>query len=111
MNRVRFNYWKLTALVAVLAMSLIPSVRPSRAKNQPSPVATAAPDADLVNEDRVLAKYFDDLFAYHKQAAQLSKKGTLLSADLDPLQRQSDDLKRRLPDLQSVISEMVIKLK
>jgi len=109
-----FRYLKLTAVVAVLAIALIPSVRPSTAKNQPPPPATAASGADLVslvNEERALAKYFDDLVAYHKESAQLSAKAKLVSADLDPLQRRSDDLKGRLSGLQNVIAEIVKKLK
>ena len=34
-----FNHLKLTAVVAVLAITLSPSVRPSTAKNQPLPLA------------------------------------------------------------------------
>src|SRR2546429_2122075 len=111
MIKSRFSYLKLTAVVAVLAMTLVPSVRRSTAKNQPSPVANAAPDADLANEERVLAKYFDDLFAYDKQAAELSKKASFVRADLDTLQRKSDDLKGRLSPLQNSIREIVRKLK
>jgi hypothetical protein len=108
-----FTYLKLTAVIAVLAITLIPSVRPSTAKNQPLlPTAASGPEiVNLVNDERVLAKYFDDLYAYHKQAAQLSKKASLLSADLDPLRRRSDDLKARLSGLQNVIREIVRKLK
>ena len=109
-----FSHLKLTAVVAILAMTLITSVRPSTATSQPPPLATAASGADLVslvNEERALGKYFDDLFAYHKQAAQLSAKAKLASADLDPLQRRSDDLKGRLSGLQNIIAEIVKKLK
>jgi hypothetical protein len=109
-----FRYLKLTAVVAVLAITLIPSVRPSTAKNQPPPRATAASGADLVNlanEERALAKYFDDLVAYQRDSAKLAKKASLLSSDLDPLQRRSDDLKGRLSGLQNVIAEIVKKLK
>ncbi len=111
MNKSGFSYLKLTAVVAVLAMTLIPSMRTSTAKSQPSPVATAASGADLVNEERALAKYFDDLVAYHKQAGELAKRASLVKADLDPLQRKSDDLKGRLSGLQNVIRDIVTKLK
>jgi hypothetical protein len=111
MNRGKFNYWKLTVVVAVVAITLVPSVRPSMAKNQPPPVGTAASGADLVNEERALAKYFDDLVSYQKECAQVGKKASLLSTDLDPLQRRSDDLKGRLSGVQSIIAEIVKKLK
>jgi hypothetical protein len=106
-----FRYLKLTAVVAVLALALIPSVRPSTATNQPTPVATAAPGADIANEERALAKYFDDLVAYRQQTAQLSAKAKLVSTDLDAVQRRSEDLKGRLSGLQSTIGEIVKKLK
>ena len=107
MKRVRFNYWKLTALVAVLAITLIAGVRPSTATKQPALAATA----DLANEERALAKYFDDLVTYHRQSAELAKRASLVKADLDPLQRRSDDLKGGLSALQNVIREIVVKLK
>jgi len=107
MKRVRFNHWKLTALVAVLAITLIAGVRPSTATKQPPLAATA----DLANEERALAKYFDDLVTYNKQAADIGKKVSLVKADLDPLQRRSDDLKGRLSGLQNTVREIVAKLK
>ena len=109
-----YSYLKLTAVVAVLAITLIPSVRPSTAKNQPPLLATPASGVDLVNlgnEDRAVAKYFDDLVAYDKEIAQLGAKATLVSADLDPLKRKSDDLKGRLSGLQNTVREIVRKLK
>jgi hypothetical protein len=108
-----FRYWKLTAVVTVLAITIIAGVRPSTATKQPPrSTAVSGPDlVNLVNEERALAKYFDDLYAYHRQSAQLSKKPSLLSADLDPLQRKSDELKGRLSELQNVIREIVRKLK
>ena len=105
-----FSYLKLTAVVAALAMTLIPSMRSSAAKNQP-PRATAATSVDLANEDRVITKYFDDLVAFDNQSAELGKRARLVSADLDPLQSKSDDLKRRLSGVQDSVREIVRKLK
>ncbi|HEV8367156.1 MAG TPA: hypothetical protein VGQ39_04320 [Pyrinomonadaceae bacterium] len=106
MIRARFSYLKWTAVVAVLVITIIAGVRPSTATIQPPPAGT-----DLVNEERVLAKFFDDLVAYDKETAKLTAKAKLVSADLIPLQRRSDDLKGRLPGLQNVIAEIVKKLK
>ena len=111
MKKARFNYWKLTAVVAVLAITIIAGVRPSTATKQPPMPAAAVPGADLANEERAVARYFDDLVTYDTQTAQLSAKAKLVSADLDPLQRQSDDLKGRLSGLQNTIREIVTKLK
>jgi hypothetical protein len=111
MNKSGFSYLKLTAVVAVLALTVIAGVRPSTATKQPLVTAAAVPSADLANEERALAKYFDDLASYHNQSAELAKKASLVKADLDPLQRRSDDLKGRLSGLQNVIREIVRKLK
>lgn len=111
MNKSRFSYLKLAVVAAALAMALVPSMRTSTAKNQPSPVANAALDADLANEERVLANYVEDLAAYDKLAAELGKRARFVSGDLDPVQRQSDDLKGRLSAVQSAVAEIVKKLK
>jgi Tfp pilus assembly protein PilE len=104
-----FSYLKVSAVVAVLAIALIPSLRTSTAKNQVSPVTTGA---DLANEQRVIAKYFEDLIAYADEVVvQDKKRASLLRADLDPLQRKSDDLKGRLSAVQNSVREIVRKLK
>jgi hypothetical protein len=102
---------KLTAVVAALAIALISFMRPSTAKSQPALVANAASGADLANEERVIGKYFDDLVAYDKQSAELGKRARLVSADLEPLQSKSDDLKGRLSGIQNTVREIVSKLK
>src|SRR5439155_24335457 len=107
MKRVRFNYWKLTALVAVLAITLIAGVRPSTATKQPPLAATA----DLANEERALAKYYDDFVAYDTQTAQLGAKASFTLVEVDAVQRKSNDLQERLQGLQNTIRDTVRKLK
>lgn len=111
MNRVKIKVIKLMAIAAILATSLIPSIRTSTAKNQPSPVTTAVPDADLASEARVIAKYADDLAAYDKQSVELGKRARFVNADLEPLESKSADLKGRLSGVQSSVREIVRKLK
>jgi chaperonin cofactor prefoldin len=106
MNRVRLSYLKLTPLVAILAITLIPSPGTSAAMSKP-----AAAGADLANEERVLGKYFDDLFAYETQCLQLGKRAAFANADINPLQAKSDDLKGRLSAVQNTVREIVRKLK
>ncbi len=89
MIKLRLNYLKWTVVVAILAMTVIAGVRPSTATNQPPLAATA----DLVNEERALAKYFDDLVAYDTQTAQLGAKASFTLVEVDAFQRKSDDLK------------------
>jgi chaperonin cofactor prefoldin len=111
MNRVKIKYLRSMAIAAILATSLIPSMRTSTAESQPSPVATAVAGADLASEERVIAKYFDDLIAHDKQTAELGKRARFVNADIEPLQRKSDDLKGRLSGVQNSIREIVRKLK
>lgn len=106
-----FSYLKLAAVVGVLAISVIPSMRTSNAKNQPASLANAIFLADLVNEERAVAKYSDDLIVYEIDVQALGKRAALASADLDPLQRRSDDLKRRLSGVQNSVREIIRKLK
>ena len=107
MKRARFSYLKLAAVVAVLVIALVPSMRTSTAKTQP----LALPDADLKNEERIIDKYIDDLAAYDKECAKLSKRATLEHIHINPLQVKSDDLKSRLSEVQDAIREVVRKLK
>lgn len=101
-----FSYVKFIALVAVLAIALISSLRPSTATTMAS-----APDVDLRNEQQTISRYADDLIVYENQAAELGKRATLANADFDPLQRKSDDLKGRLSGVQNAVREIVRKLK
>jgi hypothetical protein len=103
-----FSYLKLAAVVAVLTITIMAGVRPSTATKQPPPVATPA---DLSNEERALAKYFDDFVAYDSECAKLGKQAVLEHIHINPVQAKSDDLKRRLPELQNTIREIVKKLK
>lgn len=107
MIRSRFSYLKTTALVAVFAMTLIPSPRAS-AGSRLSPTVTGA---DLSNEQRIIAKYAAELVAYDKQTQALGKRARLVSSDLDEVQNRSEDLKRRLSEVQNAVREIVRKLK
>ncbi|PYS71942.1 MAG: hypothetical protein DMF69_08970 [Acidobacteria bacterium] len=111
MTSARSSYFRLTVVLAVLAIVPISAIRSSTATNSPSPSLNTFPGADLANEERVLAKYFDDLVTYDKQVAEVSKRTAFVSADLDPLQRKADDLKGRLTVVQNSVREIVRKLK
>jgi hypothetical protein len=99
MMKSGFGYSKLIVFAAVLAISLIATTRPSTAKTQ------------LTTEIRALEKYFDDLIAYDKECTRLGKRASLVSTDLDPLQRKSDDLKGGLSAVQNAVREIIRKLK
>jgi len=103
---MKLSYLKWPAVIALLAVAIIPSTRTSKATNQPSPVGV-----DLATEYRVIAKYGDDLVAYDKQIAELGGRARLVSTDVDPLQTKAEDLKRRLSGVQSSVGQIVRKLK
>jgi hypothetical protein len=99
------GYLKWAPMMAALAMALILSMRSSSA------TTTEPLDADLRNEEAIIARYADDLLAYDKECALVGKKARLVSADLDGLERKSNDLKRRLAEVQNALREVVRKLK
>lgn len=103
---MRFSYLKWPAVIALLAVAIIPSTGTSTAINQPSPF-----DADLSNEYRVISKYADDLVAYDKQIAELAGRTRLFRTDVEPLQTKADDLKSRLSGVQGSVGQIVRKLK
>jgi len=100
-----FSYVKLIALVAVLAIAFISSMRPSAATTRP------VPDVDLRNEQQTISRYADDLIVYENQAAELGKRATLVNTEVETLQRKSDDLKGRLSLVQNAVRDIVRKLK
>src|ERR1051326_8448971 len=106
MIKSRFSYLKLAALIAAFAMTLGPYLRTS-AGNRVSPVT----GTDLSNEQRIIARYADDLAAYDKETQTLGKRARLVSSDLDGVQNRSEDLKRRLSEVQNAVREIVRKLK
>ena len=107
MIKSRFSYLKLAALIAAFAMTLVPYLRTS-AGNRVSPTVTGT---DLSNEQRIIARYADDLAAYDKETQTLGKRARLVSSDLDGVQNRSEDLKRRLSEVQNAVREIVRKLK
>jgi hypothetical protein len=106
MIKTRFSYWKLIAVVSLVAITQIPAMRTSTAKAQPS-----VAEADLRNEHRLIGKYLEDLLTYDKETAELGKRARLAQADIEPVERKSQDLKTRLSGIQDAVREIVKKLK
>jgi hypothetical protein len=106
MTKLEFRYSRLTGVVAIVAVMFMPAMWVSKATDQPPPAT-----ADVANEQRVITKYFEDFVTYDKQAAVLGKRSTFLLADLEPLQRKSDDLKGGLSGVQNAVREIIKKLK
>jgi hypothetical protein len=103
----KFGYVKLAAVAAVLAIAFFGLMRPSTAEIG----SPAALGADVANEARLVSRYADELITYETQSEALGKRSALVSTDLEPLQRKSDDLKLRLSDVQNAVRDVVRKLK
>ena len=100
------SYRTLTAILIALAGTLTLPMSTSKATVQP-----AVFEADLKNEQRIIGTYLKELFAFDKETVQLSKRARLVSADLEPVERKSHDLKSRLSEVQNAVREIVRKLK
>lgn len=107
MIKSRFSHLKTTALIAVFAMTLVPYLRTSAG----SRLSATVTGADISNEQRIIARYAAELVAYDKQTQALGKRTRLVSSDLDEVQNRSEDLKRRLAEVQTAVREIVRKLK
>jgi len=102
---------KLAVIAGLLAVAVVASLRSTTATTPPSASDSAAFGVDTSNEERVIGKYLDDLFSYQIECHQASRRQALRTADIDPLQRKSDDLKNRLSDVQNAVREVIRKLK
>lgn len=110
MKRTTFNSLKWLPLAAIAALAITISVNGSKATSF-VPDTVANPDVDLANELRTFESFANDLYAYQLECAQLKKKASLLQTDIDPVSRKSDDLKRRLSDVQNGFRQVITKLK
>lgn len=104
MTKIELNYSSRTPLAVVLLLT-ITAAGWSRATT-----ATAPAVVDLANEERVINRYSEDLAAYERDLLQLSQRARLVSADLDPVQRKSDDLKNRLTEVQNTVQSVARKI-
>lgn len=110
MTKPRFNRWTLTAVCAVLAIVAGWGMSASHAKS-PASTSPAQPDLDLSAEINVLNSYVKDLRAFDKKCGQLNKRDAFTAVDLDPLQRNADELKGRISSVQNALREAIRKLK
>jgi hypothetical protein len=107
MTKLSISHWRLIAVGAVFGLVFIPGANAFR--GEASNMAGA--DPDLSNEQRTIGSYADELFAYNQACRRLGKRASLVGSDVEPLERKSDALKSRLSNVQSVIAEVVRKLK
>lgn len=103
-----FSFRKFMAMGALIALGLMLVQGGSHRSAAYSP---SNEDLDLKSERQVLESFFNDLVAYHKECALLSKKSNLLRTELDGVERKSQDLQQRLSNLQNAARNIMNKLK
>lgn len=108
MTKRKLNY-STWAPIAFVVLTIAVAMGLSRATTATGSAITP-PVVDLANEERVINRYGDDLAGYERDVLQLNRKAALVSADLDPLQRRSDDLKNRLAEVQNAAQAVLRKL-
>jgi len=107
MKKARFNYWKLTALLAALAMSLVQGVGANRTPSR----ATTFDRPNLSSEAQTVNSFNDDLSNFDKKRVELTKKSTLTNQEFSSLERTGNDLKQRVSQLRDAAVAIINKLK
>jgi hypothetical protein len=108
MKVTRLNWVVIAGLLAVAGVA---SLRSTTATNQPAASDSTMPGVDTSREEQVIGKYHDDLFAYQSEIWTVKKRQVVRVADLDPLERKSDDLKNRLAEVQNAVRDIITKFK
>lgn len=109
MNKAKINWRKLTALCAVLALTLIQGVSMSRASSPP--LKTTSTDVKFNSELRTLDSFFDDWLKLYQQHSVLSKRASVTSTEFNAFKSSSEGLKNRCSDFQQAIRDVIKKLK
>src|SRR5438552_2228193 len=110
MNKAKSNRRKFSVICALVATVFAQCLGTSVAIT-PRPLKTAPTKVDLSSEARTLDDFVNDLFKLDKKGWELAKKASLTRAEFDSLQSSSDDLKRRLSELQNALRAIITKLK
>ncbi|HEY0349241.1 MAG TPA: hypothetical protein VGC60_13910 [Pyrinomonadaceae bacterium] len=111
MSKGKFNWRKLTALVAVLVLTLIQSVSMSRARTSALPVNITSTELKLDSELRTFDSFFDDWLKVFQQHRVLSKKASVTSTEFNAFKTNSEGIKNRCSQLEGAIRDTIRKLK
>src|SRR5882724_3800125 len=110
MSKVRLNWRKLTAVSAVLTLTLVQGVRMSRATPS-APAFNPATEVKLDGELRTLDAFFDDWLKVSQQHRVLSKKALVTSSEFSAFKSSSDGIKNRCSQFEGAVRDMIRKLK
>src|SRR5438128_10603927 len=109
MIKGKFNLRKLTALAAVLTLTVIQSVSMYReATSAPLP-NTPATELKLDSELRTLDTFFDEWLNVYKRNLVLSKKGSVSSIEFNDFKSSSDGIKNRCSQFEGALRDTIRK--
>ena len=115
MIKARLTHTRLTVMCLVAAALAVPAGKSiATTSGMTSPIAsagTALSDAEISSESRLLDAFVTDLGRFDKKTADLARKVSFTSSELEGQQRVADDLKRRLSAVQNALRQIIIKLK
>ena len=115
MINARLTNIRLTVMCLVAAALAVPaSTSTATTSVMTSPISsagTALADAEISSESRLLDAFVTDLGRFDKKTADLARKVSFTSSELEGQQRVADDLKRRLSAVQNALRQIIIKLK
>jgi hypothetical protein len=94
--------------IAIAAFMIVPFVSKSAATISTEPTFVGV---DLRAENRILAAYLEDLRSFDKQGADLGKRPSVSRTEFAAYERQGDELKRRVSDLQNTLRQVIDKFK
>src|ERR1043166_3695745 len=111
MNKRKLNWRNLTAVCAVLTITLVQSVKMSRATTSPSALNTTATDVKLDSELRTLDSFFDDWLKVSQQHRVLSKRAQVTSVEFNAFKSSSEGIKNRCSQFEGAVRDIIRKLK
>jgi hypothetical protein len=92
----------LAAIISLMSLQLVISART---------ITGVIIDADLSAEDRIIDSFVNDLGKFDKKGLELSKKASLTQAEFNAHQREAENLKNRVANIQNAFREVIRKLK
>ena len=98
------RYSKLVLVSAIAGFLLVQNSRPSL-------VAAVSASVDINAEVRTVDAFADGLGKLEKKRSELARKASVTADEFASLGRLADDLKGRVPAVQSALQEIVRKLK
>ncbi len=102
------SYLKWAPMAIVLTVGIMASLRSSTATSGPPAIVD---QPNLSSETRTVISFTDDLSAFDKRRAQLSRQSSVKREEFNSLEQTGNDLKRRVSQLRDATNSIINKLK